>query len=400
MIAKYAARKWGIFLLGLALSIAAGALSQDPVFWLLGIWLCVSVLRTLGLGDPKRRALWFNLAVAIVTLGGGLVYLSDRPGTREEQSNPDYKNISRDFLGYAPTANQQTRLKRYRDDDLIYTVTYSINENGLRIGPPYLESEENECILFFGGSFTFGEGVEDNETLPYRTGIETGGRYRIHNFGYHGYGPHQMLAALELGLVNRVVDCEPRYVIYQGAPFHVHRVAGLSSWDRHGPYFELQDGPLVAYRGPFDEVPRSEGWFTRLVSASGLQKRISGLHRAPDGRDYDLFMGILETARLNVETAYPEAEFHIIFWDGPRKGVFPLRLFDWSRPPLLSGLQQRGFRVHRITQILPDSVNNARKYQIRDGHPNARAHAKIARYLARELGEGPAPLRAAGRQYH
>ena len=77
---------------------------------------------------------------------------------------------------------------------------YTIGPNGLRVSPPYEEVADVPCALFFGGSFTFGTGVEDDEALPYVAGILSEGKYRVYNFGYRGYGPHQMLAALESGL--------------------------------------------------------------------------------------------------------------------------------------------------------------------------------------------------------
>jgi hypothetical protein len=56
----------------------------------------------------------------------------------------------------------------------------------------------------FGCSFTFREGVEDREAMPYLVGELS--KYIVYNFGFHGYGAHQMLSALEYGIVDRIVD--------------------------------------------------------------------------------------------------------------------------------------------------------------------------------------------------
>ena len=366
------------------------AILEEPVFALLGTWVVVSALRVFGVGSPDRRALWFNFAVALVVSGGAVVSFSGGPVIRGEASNSQW-TTDHDLLGYAPVPALQTRMRRYQDEELVYDVTYTTNEHGLRVGPPSVENPDNECILFFGGSFVFGEGLEDAETLPYRMGVESGGRFEIHNFGFSGYGPHQMLAALELGLVGSVIDCQPRYVIYQAGYFHISRAAGLSTWDARGPHFALVEEGRVEYRGRFDQADAPKGQFSRLVSALGIDKIVSGLHRPPDGHDYDVFIGILENTRRYVAGHYPSAEFYVILWDQRRRGLFPIYLFDWSRPPLMDSLLERGVNLIRVTEALPRLSENPEMYMIPgDGHPNALAQARIASHLAQRLGEATA----------
>ncbi len=380
-------RLWVPVLFGVSISIGLIGILEEPACALLVTWIGVSALRVFGVGSPDRRALWFNFAIAMFVLGGGVAFLSGGPVIRVEASSSQW-TVDHDLLGYAPAPSLQTRIRRYEDEELVFDVTYTMNEHGLRVGPPRVENPDNECILFFGGSFMFGEGLEDAETLPYRMGIESGGRFEIHNFGFSGYGPHQMLAALELGLVDSVVDCQPRYVIYQAGYFHIPRASGLSSWDARGPYFALVEEGRVEYRGRFDQADVPKGWFARLVSASGIEEIIPGLHRPPDGDDYDVFIGILENARRYVASHYPSAEFHVIFWDQRRPGLFPLYLFDWSRPPLTDSLLERGVNLIRVTQALPGMAENPEMYMIPgDGHPNAMAQARIASHLVQRLGE-------------
>lgn len=97
--------------------------------------------------------------------------------------------------------------------------------------------------------------------MPYLTGIKTGGHYSIYNFGYSGYGPHQMLAALQRGVVDQVVHEPVSHVIYQSIPAHVGRAAGLAQWDPHGPKYVLDRGGRPVYEGPFDGwQPRPLRW--------------------------------------------------------------------------------------------------------------------------------------------
>ena len=225
----------------------------EPGLWLLGIWFSAGVLGAFRGGSSSKRALWFNLAVLLAVIGGGALFFSAEEGVREERSNAEYQTVPDEIMGYRPRVAQSTQVKRSVGDEVIYDVTYTIQEDGLRMGPPYRESEERPCVVFFGGSHVFGEGVNDDEALPYRFGIETGGQFQVHNFGYSGYGTHQMLAALEEGLVESTIDCTPRHFIYEGAYFHIPRAAGLSSWDKEGPYFEPLGPDAVERRGAFKD---------------------------------------------------------------------------------------------------------------------------------------------------
>ncbi len=95
--------------------------------------------------------------------------------------------------------------------------------------PPPSNKENGKCVLFFGGSFTFGEGLNDNETMPYSVGIKMKGKYQVYNFGFHGYGPHQMLSAIEHNMVNDIISCKQKYVIYQALVTHADRSGGFLS---------------------------------------------------------------------------------------------------------------------------------------------------------------------------
>ena len=117
------------------------------------------------------------------------------------------------------------------ENKLLYQVKYTIDDHGLRIASPSVNTEKRQsnCLLFFGDSFTFGEGVKDDETMPYRVSEKTKRRYHAYNFAFLGYGPHQMLAQLQEGLVDAAIECKPAVAIYQALPDHVSRAAGLGS---------------------------------------------------------------------------------------------------------------------------------------------------------------------------
>ena len=89
----------------------------------------------------------------------------------------------------------------------IYKAEYTIDSNLLR---ETLSAETGPTIAFFGDSFTFGEGVNDAETLPQAFADLLGRRERVLNLGFSGYGPHQFLAELQTGRFDGVIGAQPR----------------------------------------------------------------------------------------------------------------------------------------------------------------------------------------------
>ena len=161
-------------------------------------------------------------------------------------------------IGYGPQPGTTCTAQKTVGTNILYNVTYEIDDNGLRFTPPASSSNAN-AILFFGGSFTFGEGVNNNEAMPYRVADLCNYQYNVLNFGFHGYGPHQMLAALDSGLVEKILDSiTPTIILYQALPGHALRSAGESSWDRDGPAYTLsKEGKIINRFGSRDK-PESD----------------------------------------------------------------------------------------------------------------------------------------------
>lgn len=214
---------------------------KAPYVWVSLSWFVVIVLLLRLVANTKLKVVLVNLGAVVFALTAYEAYLyKNTPAkrTRYEDIYKRYYQLNHPFLGYAPNKNVvRPSARKYYNDRLVYDVAYTIGENRLRISMSGERAKDlHGCILFFGGSYTFGEGVNDNESMPYQVDLLTKKRYRIFNFGLHGYGPHQMLSALEHGYVKRIAPCDaPTTVIYQTHSTHVRRAARLASWDTHGP---------------------------------------------------------------------------------------------------------------------------------------------------------------------
>jgi hypothetical protein len=340
------------------------------------------------------RALWINLAVLSCTLGAVEACLwSKEPLERQMQYSEGFF-VPDETLGYKPLAGQTLSHRTSIRNEPLYQVSYTINTDGLRVATPsgVDPSPTKPCLAFFGDSFMFGEGMPDEDTMPYQVWKKLKGTYRIVNFGFLGYGPHQMLASVQEDRLTSRGHCRPSQVWYQAIPTHVSRAAGLETWDPHGPRYVLDAQNRVRRDGHFDDAVRTSplDWLrpmhrqfpTRIkatLEQSALYRLLLRSHRPVDEQDVALFAGIVREVKQLIETTYPQAQFHIIFWD-----------YDDDREVVEAvqrELARQGIAVSAVSTILPNFPTYRAHYEISpyDRHPNAMAHEMIADFVAQSL---------------
>jgi hypothetical protein len=378
----------------LACTAYSSQTSEVPYVWAaFGLTAILSIAACIT-DRPWGRALWINLAVLTLTLGIGEVYfLAQEPLERQMEYSEGFF-LADEVLGYKPAGGRTLSHRTSVQEKPLYQVDYAINEDGLRIAAPAdaAMSSHETCLVFFGDSFTFGEGMTDERTMPYQAWKKLGGQLRTVNFGFLGYGPHQMLAAIQHGYLESRGHCRPSHVVYQAIPTHVSRAAGLETWDFHGPRYVLNAARGVRQDGHFDDVPRP-ALLDRLrtlhrqfpaqvkttLEQSALYRMLLRSHRPVDAQDVALFGGIVGEARQLIETTYPGAQFHVLLWD-----------YDDDQQvveQVQQELAHRGVQVSAISGILPDFPAARARYEISqyDRHPNAMAHSLIADFVAHRL---------------
>lgn len=368
--------------------------SEVPYVWAaLGLTAILSIAACIT-DRPWEQALWINLAVLTFALGIGEVYFwAQEPLERQMEYSEGFFSAD-EVLGYKPASGRTLSHRTSVHEEPLYQVDYTINADGLRISAPtdIDMSSHHPCLVFFGDSYTFGEGIPDERTMPYQVWKKLSGQLRTVNFGLLGYGPHQMLAALQHGHLESRGHCRPLHVVYQAIPDHVSRAAGLEAWDFHGPRYVMSADGGVRQDGHFDDVPHTAlldrlRTFHRQFPAqvktaleqSALYRLLLRSHRSVDAQDVALFGGIVGEVKQLIEKTYPGAQFHILFWD-----------YDDDQQvveQIQRELAHRGVQVSAISDILPDFPAARSRYEISpyDRHPNSMAHETIADFVAQSL---------------
>ena len=280
-----------------------------------------------------------------------------------------YFNLSDPDLGYGPNPNRVTEDTRTADGKPIFHAKYTIGPGAFRLTPG--NPKANETDVFFGCSFTFGEGLNDDQTVPAQYSKARGYATNVLNLGFHGYGPHDMLRALEVGKFDRYFTGHVKHVFFQSILYHLQRVKGLAPWDLDGPRYVLdKKTQKPVYTGRFSDNP-SPFYSIRhpILDRSLILQRImdDAYNYHTTQPDIDLLAGILAASARIVKEKYG-ADFTLLAWDYDPDYNYPMG------EQIAEAAESRGIPVVRVTKLLPDDwkTNFRARFLIPvDGHPNA-----------------------------
>jgi hypothetical protein len=180
-----------------------------------------SLFLTISLLEISVRFYWPQKEVYISTFG------------YETNSSKYYEHIP--GFGYRPSEGEYSFRKISEDDEIIYDVSYTIGSDGYRSDVP----STNYDIFIYGGSFTFGEGLNDNETLSYFLQKEHG--FTSKNLGIHGYGLHQALYNIQHGKTFKSIG---GLNILLTTPLHALRSSCKETFSNGTPRYVLKNNKI------------------------------------------------------------------------------------------------------------------------------------------------------------
>lgn len=350
-----------------------------PFVW---IWLTVLVVclfsATRAHGEWLRRAslMGFGLALSFLLLEG-VFAVFDKLQPSGAQVTGTYADgdyfVQGGELGYGPKRGIRVASKKTKDKRLVYDVAYSISDKGVRVtkGNP-----DGETWLFMGDSNMFGEGVNDDETLPSYFSADLDYRANVVNLGFHGYGPQQMLRSLETDRLRPLVHGAVKQVIYEGIVDHPWRAAGHDDWDVYGPSYALS-GDGVSYTGPFHS--RYVGFMLKVLQKSDFFRFVLDrtLFRfVLSDEDIERYARILERSARLADSKY-HSGLTVVFWDLDS---------DQSRR-IVARLRKTALPLVLVSEIIPRSEWKALELP-GDPHPRPEVHRRLAAALVSRFQAG------------
>ncbi|MDG2381575.1 MAG: hypothetical protein P8N76_07865 [Pirellulaceae bacterium] len=330
---------------------------------------------------PRRTATAFGLAVSLLILlvidaGFGILLQISAPADQHYTGADRQRFYENDpVVGYKPRAGCTVGSQKSKGLQPIYDVTYRIGEDGYRITPES-QPEGEPVVLFFGGSFTFGEGVNDDETLPNQFCLAAGGA-RVVNAGFCGYGPQQMLASLENGRWDSFLQGRDIIAIYVFIDDHVRRAIGsmyvVSRWGSQMPCYQLEsNGHVIRAKSFLAERRILCGLYGLVATSNALRYLDVDLPHRIKPEYFALTAQIIEqSSRLLAAKSASSRMFVVLYPDSTTGTTVARYLRDESIEIVdFSDL----FSGDRDTYVIPF-----------DGHPNSIANQRLGFALAKRI---------------
>ncbi|MCA1902212.1 MAG: hypothetical protein LDL53_08350 [Candidatus Hydrogenedens sp.] len=265
---------------------------------------------------------------------------------------------------------------------------YTIDEKGRRITPQEENSQKTKLALFFPCSYTFGVGVNDDETFPsYFAKLNP--TIKVYNYGMPSGSPQQMYLKVSEPDFFTEVESLPCFLVYLFIPHHLDRVSGkfnlIGSWGRRLPCVVLEKDEL-SYKGLFMEVYPMQYLLSRLINSSVLMKKIFFISQHDMKLEYKdediiLFVKILEKTKDILSTYFPELHFVFLFNPGSSNAIPLLRnyLSDLDKFIVID------FSVDEDKSKIINSLIEKNEYLGIDGHPTPKTNQIMAEWLTQDL---------------
>jgi hypothetical protein len=367
-------------------------------------------LRGKGTALVARLALaLISLAVALGAAEFALRYRRDRV-RRSGWLDPGLFRYDR-RLGWRLTPGWQGRHRHWD-----YDVKYAVNRDGLRANGTPANADATNVIAVVGDSFTFGFGVNDDETFIHRLDQRLGMDTHVMNFAVPGYSTDQEALLIEERVLPRA-PTEILLVVYLGNDLFDNLRPFPLQGANAKPYFELRGGHPVLCNVPVPHEVRSAGRAQeelaavvrgagtppslreRLQSRSEVARRV--LSNLPEptieplvfaerfAPAVSLFGEILARIRRHCEGE--EAELIVAALPGPsyvvRRRSQSAQYQDYLRQCVLDAAANQGLRALDLARPLGgESVGLRRRlFHPEDGHLTVTGHRKVADLLAKEI---------------
>ncbi len=281
------------------------------------------------------------------------------------------------LLGYRPIAGMAMDARKDRPGEVAYACRYTIDTANRRVTPVSATAGRDRFALFFGGSFTFGEGVEDNETLPAQFGRHATG-YRPYNYGYVGYGPQNLYMHLQRPELAEEITESSGVAVFTYIDDHMKRAVGAmrttTGWGRRLPYLQLEPDGL-RFHGTFEQGrPGLQRFYELLSWSPALRYLRVDTPRCDAPKDYDLVTAIFRASHARLQVLFPDAELYVLMYPHMQ-----------SAAALIPRLEAAGVRVLDYTRAFDDPAVQSLPLFLADGHPAPAAYRVLGARLAQDL---------------
>ena len=327
---------------------------------------------------PRLLAVALGCAVACILLVGlervSQAIVAARPGN--DFSGGYTQGFFRfdEALGYVPRPACRVDSVLTKNGSRVYSVEYTIDARSHRVTPRPVNAPRSTALVFFGGSYTFGEGVDDHETFPAHVADLAPGHV-AYNYGFSGYGPQQMLEQVVDETFDDSIVEDSGHGVYLFIDDHIGRAVGAmsvsSGWGRNFPHYVLEGNRLVR-RGSFGDgrhgLTSVYAWLSRRAIVQAFSVDLPLVYRSDHIR---LTARLIAAAAASFRGTFPDSTFYTVVFPGSEYGDEIGRLLADERVRLLD--------YSRLFD--PDDPKLVREV---DRHPTGDGYARLAEAFVRD----------------
>jgi hypothetical protein len=317
-----------------------------------------------------------DMLLVIASLTFGLCLIEAAAGQWESKQlivSTQGLTVYRPVLGWGPA-----HAGRYHSEKIdpntratIYSADYTIDQNLLR---QTHSGKTHSTIAFFGDSITFGQGLNDSDTLPQLFADSLGLRERVINLAFSGYGPQHFLRAMQTGLDDSAIGLQPKLFVFVTSPWHAERTSCKASWVLSAPRYALENGEM-AFKGACFEGGAL--WLNEFLWNSAAYRVIFDSYRQKVSHDeLELYVRMLLAAVTLAKEKYGVPTL-IPFIQAPERY---LQGTGFSNESLIERLRQGGAGVIDVS-LLNEEASGATISIPGDGHPTLLANQLRASML-------------------
>ncbi len=268
--------------------------------------------------------------------------------------------------------NASTRTRFLYNGEVVYDVTHNTDKFGRRPTRQSSKGKTDSCVLFLGGSCTFGVGVPVEQTLPSVFAGGVGDRVAL-NYGCPGQGPPFCLEQL------RDIDSEElplpvKTCFYTFIDSHVDRAIGamyvINGSGANMPCYTTDKADNLIRLGTFASA---RPWLTSFYRLLGKSRTVQYL-------GFSLPLNI-EDSHIHL-TARIISELRDVYVERFANNNFFVVIYPGSEPAdcLTEWLDRYDVRYLDHSGLFPLP---SKSWQLAGvGHPNAQAYKKLGNKLA------------------
>lgn len=320
------------------------------------------------------------IVIIAIETSSYLLIISRLPGPKLEFSGEYGKKgsfyIEDKDLGAVALPNLNLDCQKKVDGKAIWDVIYHTDHYGRRISTILPSADPREFAIFFGCSFLFGEGANDDQTIPSYFARKNP-EYRPYNYGIPGYGTQQMLAKLETGTLRQEVAEEDGVGLYLYLEdVHEARVVGtmevVNAWASTFPCYELKSGGGVVNHGSFADARPLLLTTYRMLEKSNFVRYMGIRFPTLADRHYALTAEIVAESQRQFKAQMNVDRFCVV--------IFPKRNAHKKLLPHLDRLKVPYIDYSDLFDPEPEGY----KF-MGDGHPTPRANELLVEHLGTDL---------------